>query len=53
MTLLAGKLTPEDRVEVAIRIRRMPCLKEFSTISRSSKVRPESRQKFNEKWELA
>ena len=41
MTLRAGKLTPEERVEVAISIRRIPCLNEFSTMSRSSNVRPE------------
>jgi hypothetical protein len=40
MTLRAGKLTPDDRVEVATRILRIPCLKEFSTMSRSSKVKP-------------
>ena len=41
MTRLAGKFTPEDSVEVATRTRKMPFLNAPSTMSRSSKVRPE------------
>ena len=40
ITLRAGRLTPDDNVDVATKILIMPCLNEFSTMSRSSKVRP-------------
>ena len=41
ITLLAGRLTPDESVEVASRTRRDPERKPPSMISRSSKVRPE------------
>ena len=40
MTLRAGKLTPDDSVEVATRTRIDPLRKPPSTMSRSSKVKP-------------
>ena len=46
-TRRAGRFTPEDRVEVAIKTFSMPCRKAPSTMSLSSKVRPvEKEQEF-------
>ena len=41
---LAGRLTPDERVDVQTRTRKTPCLKEPSMMSRSSYVRPKKLQ---------
>ena len=46
-TRRAGRFTPDDRVDVAIKTLRIPCLKAPSTMSRSSNVKPGNKNKYN------
>ena len=46
ITLRAGKFTPEDRVDVAIKTLMIPCLKLPSIMSLSSNVSPKIKQVF-------